>query len=125
MEHEGRSVTFVLPSLPPSVNSLYQIIYNQRRVELKPEYRRYKNDMKQYVPRFDECSEMRIDFEFNFNFKKRRFDAANLCKLTIDLICEKLGVNDKVVRHGSWYSVDSEKEFVQVTLTEVANGTHS
>ena len=78
--------------------------------------------MKQYVPRFDvsEGTELRIDFEFNFNHAKRRFDAANLMKLAIDCICEKVGVNDKAVRHGSWYSINNtEREFVQVTLMEI------
>jgi Holliday junction resolvase RusA-like endonuclease len=122
MEQEGRSVTFVLPSLPPSVNSLYQVIYSQRRVELKPEARRWKSDMKQYVPRFKvgEGTELRIDLEFNFNYVRRRFDAANLMKLAIDCICEKLGINDKAVRHGSWCSINNtEREFVQVVLTEI------
>lgn len=124
MEQDGgaRSITFTLPSLPPSVNSLYQIIYSQRRVELKPEYRRWKSEMKQYVPRFEvgEGVELRIDFEFHFNHGKRRFDAANLIKLAIDCICEKVGVNDRIVRHGSWYSINNtEREFVQVTLAEI------
>lgn len=116
-----RSINFVLPRLPPSMNSLYSIIYHQRRVELKPEHRRWKNDMKAYIPAFavTDGATLRIDCEFNFAFGKRRFDSANLLKLVLDAICERMGVNDKIVRHGSWYSLDSEKEFAKVTITEI------
>lgn len=120
-EREGKSVTFVLPQLPPSINNLYQILYSRRQVELKPEARRWKNDAKAHVPRFElaDGATLRVDCEFNFDFTKRRFDSANLLKLVIDAIAEKLGVNDKVVRHGSWCSMQSEREFVQVTLTQI------
>lgn len=118
---EGRSITFVLPQIPPSINSLYQILYARRQVELKPEARRWKNDAKEHVPRFElaDGATLRVDCEFNFDFSKRRFDSANLLKLVIDAIAEKLGINDKIVRHGSWYSLQSEREFIQVTLTEI------
>lgn len=120
-QREGKSITFVLPQIPPSINSLYQILYARRQVELKPEARRWKNDAKAHVPRFELGADatLRIDCEFNFDFNKRRFDSANLLKLVIDAIAEKLGVNDRIVRHGSWYSLQSEKEFIQVTLTEI------
>lgn len=118
---EGKSVTFVLPQIPPSINSLYQILYARRQVELKPEARRWKNDAKAHIPRFElvDGATLRIDCEFNFDFNKRRFDSANLLKLVIDAIAEKLGVNDRIVRHGSWFSIQSEREFIQVTLMEV------
>lgn len=119
--NEGKTVTFVLPSIPPSMNSLYNVLFAQRRVELKPECRRWKNDAKGYIPHFDlaDGSTLRIDCEFSFDFTKRRFDSANLLKLVIDAVAEKLGVNDKVVRHGSWYSLQSEREMVTVTLTQI------
>lgn len=116
-----KSISFVLPRLPASMNSLYQILYHQRRVELKPEHRRWKNDMKSYIPAFTvaEGATLRIDCEFNFDWSKRRFDSANLLKLVLDAICERIGVNDKIVRHGSWWSQDSQKEFARVTITEI------
>lgn len=119
-----RSISFVIPRLPASMNSLYQILFHQRRVELKPEHRRWKNEAKDYIPRFDvtEGATLRIDCVLNFDWSKRRFDSANLLKLVLDAICERLGVNDKAVRHGSWYSIDSEKEFLSVTITEVESG---
>lgn len=119
---EGRTVTFTLPCLPRSCNSLYQILYAQRRVELRPDVRRFKNDMKLFVPRFAiaEGAEVRVDMAFYFDLKKRRMDSPNLIKVIIDLVAEKLGFNDRIVRHGSWKSVhDSERESVVVTMTEV------
>ncbi len=122
---DNRTITFTLPKLPPSVNALYQVIYAQRRVELKPEYRAWKSGMKQYVPRFEvgEGATLRIDCEFNFAFSKRRFDCANLLKVLIDCVADRLGFNDRIIRHGSWCSIDSETEYVRVTLTEVTNAS--
>lgn len=117
---------FTIPTLPPSCNSLYQIIYSQRRVELRPEARRWKSDSKQYVPRFQprEGALVQVDatFHYRFNYgngKPRVFDAPNLLKITIDCIAEKCGFNDCLVRHGSWASVDSTEEKVEVVLREV------
>lgn len=119
-------VRFTIPSLPPSVNALYQIIYSQRRVELKPECRRWKSDSKEYVPRIElrQGSLVSIDATFYYrlnyaNGKPRVFDAANLLKILIDCIAEKCGFNDCLVRHGSWTSVDDVNERAEVQLTEV------
>lgn len=119
-------VRFTIPSLPPSVNSLYQIIYSQRRVELKPEARRWKSDSKGHVPRFTprKGKLVAVDATFYYRFhyangKVRVFDAANLLKLMIDCIAEKCGFNDCLVREGSWNSVDDSRERVEITLREV------
>lgn len=123
---DGREYRFTIPSLPPSVNALYQIIYSQRRVELKPECRRWKSDSKEYVPRFQprQGSLVAVDATFYYrlnyaNGKPRVFDAANLLKIMIDCIAEKCGFNDCLVRHGSWTSVDSASEKVEITLREI------
>ena len=124
----GNEVRFTLPSLPITVNSLYQIIWSQRRVELKSECRQWKSESKKYVPRFkvsDESS-VRIDITFYFPFhyrngKPRVFDVANLLKLTIDCVAERCGFNDYRVRLGSWASVDSVNEKVEITLREVVD----
>lgn len=124
----GRIARFVIPSLPPSVNALYQIIYSQRRVELKPECLRWKSNTKEHVPRFHprQGSLVAVDATFYYRFlyangKPRVFDAANLLKLMIDCIAEKCGFNDCLVRYGSWTSVDSVSEKVEVVLREVVN----
>lgn len=120
---------FTFTSLPPSVNSLYQIIYAQRRVELKPAARMWKSDMKKYVKHFDIAADswLKIDLLFAYNYHHtngnlRVFDSPNLIKLTIDCICEKLGINDARVKCGSWDSVDNDADVVEVTLTEVTSG---
>lgn len=119
-------VRFTLPSLPLSVNSLYQIIYSQRRVELKPDCLRWKSEAKKLVPRFCPINgaSVRVDATFHFPFhykngKPRVFDSANLLKLLIDCVAEKCGFDDFVVRYGSWSSVDSVDEKVEVVLREV------
>lgn len=119
----GREVRFTIPSLPPSVNALYQIIYSQRRVELKPEARRWKSSSKEHVPRFAPRSGelVAVDATFYYRFyyangNPRVFDAANLLKILIDCIAEKCGFNDCLVRHGSWTSVNSIGEKVEVVL---------
>lgn len=122
----GLVVSFTIPSLPPSVNALYQIIYSQRRVELKPEARRWKSESKKYVVGFrpKNGSLVAVDATFHYRFhtangNQRVFDAPNLLKLLIDCIAEKIGINDCLVRHGSWTSVDSTDERVEVVLREV------
>ena len=121
-----RGLRFTIPSLPPSMNSLYQIIYSQRKVELKPEARRWKSSSKEHVPRFHprEGRLVAVDATFYYSFhyangKPRVFDAANLLKLMIDCIAEKCGFNDCLIRHGSWSSVDSTVEKVEIILREV------
>lgn len=120
-------VRFTLPSLPVSVNGLYQIRWTTREVFLKPECYQWKSESKKHVPRFklvDMNSSVRADLTFHFPFhfrngKPRIFDAPNLLKLTIDTIAEKCGFNDYRVRLGSWDSIDSTNEKVEVVLREV------
>jgi hypothetical protein len=78
----------------------------------------------------DAASSVRIDIVFHFPFhyrngKPRIFDAPNLLKLTIDTIAEKCGFNDYRARLGSWDSVDSVDEKVEVVLRELTNGSSS
>lgn len=126
----NRELKFTIPSLPPSVNSLHQIIYSQRRVELKPEVRRWRTAAKEYVPRaqwLSESSIIRVDAIFYYrmfaaNGKLREFDTQNVIKPLIDLIAEKQGWNDKRAKSGSWDTVDSVDERVEIVLREVVNG---
>ena len=123
---EGLVRRFTIPSLPPSVNALYQIIYSQKRVELHPEARRWKSSAKEHVIRFtpQKNALVAIDATFHYRFhynngKPRVFDAANLLKLLIDCVAEKCGFNDCLVRHGSWKSIDSNDEKVEIVLREI------
>lgn len=130
MERVGiNEVSFTLPSLPLSHNSLYQILYSQRRVELKPEARQWKSEAKAYVPRFQlllssSSIEIICAFHYPFNYgngRPRKFDASNLLKLTIDTIAEKIGYDDNLFRFGQWSAVDSKDEKVEVKLREIAS----
>lgn len=120
-------VKFTVPSLPPTVNSLYQIIYAQRKVELKPECLRWKSDVKRsYIPRFQlrdgRLAAVDATFYYRFHYqngKPRVFDAANLLKLLLDAIAERCEFNDCFIRYGSWSSVDSPDERVEIVLREV------
>lgn len=125
--NSGRELRFTIPLLPPSVNSLHQIIYAQRRVELKPEIRQWKFRAKEYVPRCQwrsESSIIRVDTIFYYRMftsdgKLRVFDTQNVLKPLIDLIAEKQGWNDKRAKGGSWDTFDSVNEKVEIVLTEV------
>ena len=119
-------VRFTLPSLPVTVNSLYQIRYSTKEVFLRPECYRWKTDSKQHIPRFriaDGSSvEIHATYYYPFHYrngKPRVFDVANLLKLTIDTVAEKAGFNDFLVRRGTWDAVDSISERVEIVLREV------
>lgn len=123
----GREYRFTIPLLPPSVNSLHQIIYSQRRVELKPEIRQWKYRAKEYVPHcqwLSSSSVIRVDVVVHYRMftatgKLKEYDTQNLLKPLIDLIAEKQGWNDKRAKAGSWDSVDSVDEKVVVILREL------
>ena len=124
-DHLNR-IRFVLPMLPVSVNSLYNVIFSQRRVELKPECRTWKTKAKQYIPAFKVEDESLIAIHATFaypwrhkNQRLRKFDSPNLLKLLIDAVSEKIGVDDSRLKAGSWASIDSPNESVTVTLIEV------
>lgn len=120
-------ISFSLPSLPTSVNALHQILWSQRRVELKPEVRRWRSESKVFIPHFhlqSALSLIRVDAVFYYRFYTKErllrvFDSHNVVKPLIDLIAEKQGWNDKRAKFGSWASYDSEEERVEVTLREL------
>jgi hypothetical protein len=126
---EGGEYRFTIPVLPPSVNALHNIIYSQRKVELKPEVRKWKNDATMFVPRIvlqSEKSIIRVDTVFHYRFyyangNLREFDTHNAVKPLLDLIAAKAGFNDKRVKCGSWDSVHSIDEKVEVTLRELTD----
>lgn len=118
---------FTIPLLPPSINALHNVIWSQRRVELKPEVRKWRTDALNFIPRIVFSSNeslLRVDVVFSYrhyyqNGKLRVFDTHNLVKFLIDTIANKAGINDCRVKSGSWDSVDSIDEKVEVILREV------
>lgn len=113
---DGR-LTFSLPSFPPSINRLYVIDHNRRRVFLSDEALLWRTHM---APNIKPC---RLGFE-NYKLtllyqsprwltkdgRLRKFDAANLDKLVIDTLCAKWGWDDslltEVIRRKEWYGWD-------------------
>lgn len=123
---KGRSLIVVIPFLPPSVNSLYNVIYSQRRVEKKPEVRAFCYKAKEYLRAFPVAADslIRLDLVFAYPFnhgngKLRRFDSQNMMKILADLVAEKGGWDDSRIKSGSWASVDSVNESVTIALTEI------
>lgn len=119
-------VRFTLPALPPSVNALYQIIYSERRVELKPEVRRWKTAAKERMPPWSLRSPdslICIDAVFYYDFyhangNLRDFDTHNLMKALIDAIAERYGFRDKRVKRAPCDSYHSKQERAIVTVSE-------
>lgn len=119
-------IRFTLPSMPVSVNSLYNVIFSEHRVVLKPEARRWKTSAKEAMPPWPHTpgAPVRIDAHFEYkrfygNGKPRVKDVSNLLKLLIDAVAERYGFNDCLVIAGSWSSADSTRESVTVTVTEL------
>lgn len=119
---------FTIPLPFPSVNSLHQILYSQRKVELRPEVRKFRNDAVLFIPRVilkpdsDVCVDLIFHYPLTYaNGKPRRRDCHNGVKVILDLIAERGGFDDCRVRHGSWTSVNSKDEKVEVRLREVGS----
>lgn len=112
----GRAVDFRLPSPPPSMNALYQILYHKRTVEMKPEVRAYKTSAKMYVPRFETGKEDKIGISMSVaqdwffkNGAMKKQDVQNMAKVLIDIVAEKMGFDDSQV----WtFSLDKVQETV-------------
>jgi Holliday junction resolvase RusA-like endonuclease len=118
---------FVIPVLPPSVNSLHQIIYPQRKVVLKPEILKWRSDIACYVPRISLVAESLVEVGLVFHYpylyqngRLRRFDTHNMVKVLLDVISWKANFDDSRVKSGSWASVDSDDEKVEVHLRELS-----
>lgn len=122
-------VAFELPSLPGSVNDIYEI--NDRssglpRKRLKPEWAIWATKMLPYISRLVIApnSIIRVDRCYHYpwfygNSKWRRCDVANMDKLLFDTIAKKLGVDDLLFKQGYMDSRNSHANKVEIVLTEV------
>jgi Holliday junction resolvase RusA-like endonuclease len=128
----AREYRFVIPVLPPSVNALHNIIYSQRKVVLKPEILKWRSDIALFIPRIqlepESLVSVDVTFSYPFNYangKLRRFDTHNMVKVLLDVIAWKANFDDSRVKEGSWKSIDSRNEQVEVVLRELcaANAT--
>ena len=122
----GGEYRFTIPVLPPSVNSLHNVIYSQRKVVLKPEILKWRSDIALFIPRLTLTDEslLCVDLVFHYhhhhkNGKLRRFDTHNMVKVLLDVIAWKGGFDDCRIKSGSWASINSNDEKVEVHLREV------
>ncbi len=94
-----------IPLAPLSMNAIYQVIFSQRRTQLKPQARFWKTQVKGYIPSLSAMDSqsklcLHLSYYHNWFYKNgalRRFDLSNLTKLTVDAICEKVGCDDAQV----------------------------
>lgn len=123
------SVTFELPSLPGSVNEIYELNRPDSglpRRRLKAEWAIWATKMMPHILRFEiqQDSIVRVDRCYYYpwfykNGKWRKADVANMDKLLFDTIAKKIGVDDLFFKCGLTDSRDHEDGKVVVTLTEI------
>ena len=126
-------LTFKLPAPPPSMNSIYNVMFGLKRIELKPEVRLYKNNMKMYVPGWSVAEKDMVSIELevvqNWFFKNGAFkkaDVQNVGKVLIDLISEKQGWDDSQVWEFRALKKHSESEScVNVALRKYGTPSNS
>lgn len=123
---------FTIPFLPPSMNAVYEIIFAQRKVRMKPDVANWKTRAKEYIPKLvpsDKAPLFRIDATFYYDFyyqngKMKKVDTQNLMKVLIDAIAEKNGFDDSYVKFGGWesYHVGDSNGKVEVVLRSGVGG---
>lgn len=113
----GELLKFTLPSFPPSINCLYVINHNQRRVFLSDEALLWRTRMS---PNILPCKLDYKAYKLTLLYQSprwlvkggglRKVDHANLDKLVIDTLCTKWGWDDsrltEVIRRKEWYEWD-------------------
>lgn len=127
----GNTVSFTLLSLPGSINTIYEYgytIFSARPMRrLKPEWSLWKTRAAPFVPMFKAATNsiIRVDRCYYYpwftsrNKKWRHVDTANMDKMLMDLIADRIGINDLYFKCGWMDSRDSPENKVVVTLTEI------
>lgn len=122
-------ISFTLPSLPASLNELYELNRHDSglpRKRLRAEWSLWVTKMIPHVPAFtiQPNSVLRIDrcyylpwFYKNGNWRK--LDVVNLDALLFNLVTRKFGIDDLFVKRGYLDSHDSQEHKVEVVVTEV------
>ena len=108
-------LSFVIPSIPHSMNSMYNYIWRGHLlVSLKPDVRDWKDKAKLFIKplKLPEKFKAELDITFHIpcyykNGNVKKIDTANLLKVAQDAICEKLGFDDCHVWKNKLEKVDS------------------
>ena len=122
-------VVFVLPSLPGSVNEIFELNRPDSglpRRRLKAEWALWATKMMPHILAFSvqPMSIVRVDRWYHYpwfykNGKWRVADVANMDKLLFDTLSKKLGINDLLFKQGWMGSRDAVDGKVVVRLSEV------
>ena len=125
-EEKPYSIRFKLLSVPPSVNSLYNVIFSLKKVELKPEVRLWKSKTKMLIPLWKPhvlgksgFLYFKMDVYTNLYHKNetvKKFDVMNMEKACIDTICEKIGIDDKFITDCHTRKIHSDNEYVMCEI---------
>lgn len=116
-------IRFSIPLSPVSCNSLYNVLFAMKRVELKPEIRLWKTQVKQFVPAWKTERTGYLYFNADVytetlfkNGKVRRLDLQNMEKALIDAVCEKLGILDELIFQKFTRKIQAEKDRIDVEI---------
>ena len=114
---------FKIKCSPPSVDSVYQIIWSLKEVQLKPEAKLFKNNIKLYTPLPDISDDkpLKIAIEvygkwYTKDGKIRTRDIQNSEKVLIDAIFEKIGINDSHIFYKTTKKIQSEEDYIVVEI---------
>jgi len=119
---------FHIPLPIYSMNSLYAIHYNTRKVKLRKEAGEWKQRAKRGLPRMviPDGTVLRLGpvwFHGNWWFKNgepRKLDVHNGVKILVDAICEKGRVDDSWVWEvGPFIKVQDEEEGIRGVLERI------
>lgn len=129
------SVEFVIPGFPASMNAVYNILFAQRRVELKPDVRRWKTTAKLFMPPLPEGwgergadgkADCKYGVKLEFyglwlckNGNVRRVDVSNLLKVTLDAIAERYGFDDARIWEWEARKKEDGAERIEGTLYRI------
>lgn len=127
VEEKPYSIRFKLLSVPPSVNSLYNVIFSLKKVEMKPEVRLWKTQAKFQIPAWRPkvigntgFLYFKMDVYTKLYAKDgvtvKKFDVMNMEKVCVDAVCEKIGIDDKFISQCTTRKIDSEKDYVECEI---------
>lgn len=127
---EGKDfIRFVVPLSPVSCNSLYNVMFHLKQVQLKPEIRLWKTQVKQFVPVWKTERTGYLYFNADMytetlfkNGKVRKLDLQNMEKALIDAICEKLGLSDEFIFQKFTRKIQAEKDKIEVEMGFIDEG---
>lgn len=127
----SNTISFLLPSLPASMNDLYCIrrssIYSPvPTLDIKDEHKLWRTSVAKSIPRFTVApnSLVRVDRIYYYpwfykNGSWRRFDSFNLDAMLFNLIKTRIDHDDMFFKEGLLQSRNSPDRRALVTLTEI------